>query len=174
MRTLPHLNHSPTTVPYRATGHVLGRHFMILRWLCCFRVSSVVCCVTNGSQDNLFEWHFTIRGPPDSPFANGLYHGRILLDSDYPFKPPNFMLLTVRSTSLPLQPDSAAAPETFGKRRRRRPAPSHGCRCASRTSCARGSQLYSTVRRGCASRDTSPAGIHACGPGGRLVLPRVI
>lgn len=45
-------------------------------------------------EDNLFEWHFTIRGPPDSPFANGLYHGRILLDSDYPFKPPNFMLLT--------------------------------------------------------------------------------
>ena len=46
-------------------------------------------------QDNLFEWHFTLRGPADTPFANGLYHGRILLDSDYPFKPPDFMLLTV-------------------------------------------------------------------------------
>jgi hypothetical protein len=42
---------------------------------------------------------------------------------------------------------AAAAPESFGKHRRRRPAPSHGCRCASRTSCARGTQLYSTVPR---------------------------
>ena len=26
-------------------------------------------------EDNLFEWHFTIRGPADTPFENGLYHG---------------------------------------------------------------------------------------------------
>lgn len=34
-------------------------------------------------EDNLFEWHFTIRGPPDSDFAGGRYHGRILLPSQY-------------------------------------------------------------------------------------------
>jgi len=45
-------------------------------------------------EDNLFEWHFTIRGPPDSPFENGIYHGRIILPADYPFKPPNIVLLT--------------------------------------------------------------------------------
>eukprot|EP01117_Protostelium_nocturnum_P014300 TRINITY_DN5439_c0_g1_i1.p1 TRINITY_DN5439_c0_g1~~TRINITY_DN5439_c0_g1_i1.p1 ORF type:complete len:303 (+),score=109.17 TRINITY_DN5439_c0_g1_i1:90-911(+) len=45
-------------------------------------------------EDNLFEWHFTIRGPPDSPFEKGIYHGRIILPSEYPFKPPNIVLLT--------------------------------------------------------------------------------
>ncbi|CAI2731873.1 unnamed protein product [Schistosoma spindalis] len=45
-------------------------------------------------EDNLFEWHFTIRGPEDSDFQGGLYHGRILLPSEYPMKPPNIVLLT--------------------------------------------------------------------------------
>ncbi|XP_026192083.1 ubiquitin-conjugating enzyme E2 J1 [Cyclospora cayetanensis] len=40
------------------------------------------------------EWHFTLRGPPDSPFEGGLYHGRIVLPNNYPFAPPALMLLT--------------------------------------------------------------------------------
>jgi ubiquitin-conjugating enzyme E2 J1 len=51
--------------------------------------------VYNPSQENLFEWHFTLRGPPATDFAGGIYHGRILLPPEYPFKPPNIMLLTV-------------------------------------------------------------------------------
>ena len=42
----------------------------------------------------MFEWHFTIRGPPDSEFAGGIYHGKILLPPEYPFKPPNIVFLT--------------------------------------------------------------------------------
>ena len=45
-------------------------------------------------DDNLFEWHFTVRGPPDTPFEHGVYHGRIILPSEYPFRPPDIMLLT--------------------------------------------------------------------------------
>ncbi|XP_063899901.1 ubiquitin-conjugating enzyme E2 J1-like [Zophobas morio] len=45
-------------------------------------------------EENIFEWHFTIRGPQDSPYQDGVYHGRILLPSEYPFKPPNIILLT--------------------------------------------------------------------------------
>jgi ubiquitin-conjugating enzyme E2 J1 len=45
-------------------------------------------------DDDLFEVHFTIRGPADSPFEEGLYHGRILLPPEYPYKPPEIMLLT--------------------------------------------------------------------------------
>jgi len=45
-------------------------------------------------EDNLFEWHFTIRGPADTPFAKGIYHGRISLPADYPMKPPNIFFLT--------------------------------------------------------------------------------
>ncbi|OWY90522.1 Ubiquitin-conjugating enzyme E2, partial [Phytophthora megakarya] len=46
------------------------------------------------AQTNMFDWHFTLRGPRDTEFEGGIYHGRIILPSDYPFKPPNIMLLT--------------------------------------------------------------------------------
>ncbi|XP_052088371.1 ubiquitin-conjugating enzyme E2 J1-like [Mytilus californianus] len=49
---------------------------------------------TQPLEDNLFEWHFTIRGPENSDFDGGLYHGRIILPPDYPMKPPNVILLT--------------------------------------------------------------------------------
>ncbi|CAI9118976.1 OLC1v1020623C1 [Oldenlandia corymbosa var. corymbosa] len=45
-------------------------------------------------EENIFEWQFAIRGPADSEFEGGIYHGRIQLPSEYPFKPPSFMLLT--------------------------------------------------------------------------------
>jgi ubiquitin-conjugating enzyme E2 J1 len=47
------------------------------------------------TDDNLFEWHFTVRGPSDSDFEGGIYHGRIILPPEYPLKPPSIMLLTV-------------------------------------------------------------------------------
>ena len=45
-------------------------------------------------EDNIFDWHFTIRGPTETAFEGGIYHGRIILPLDYPMKPPNIMLLT--------------------------------------------------------------------------------
>ncbi|WPG99254.1 Hypothetical protein R9X50_00206500 [Acrodontium crateriforme] len=46
-------------------------------------------------ETDLFEWHFTLRGPPaPSPFENGIYHGRIVLPPAYPLKPPSFRFLT--------------------------------------------------------------------------------
>ncbi|XP_073526443.1 uncharacterized protein [Phyllobates terribilis] len=45
-------------------------------------------------EENIFEWQFAIRGPCDTEFEGGIYHGRIQLPADYPFKPPSFMLLT--------------------------------------------------------------------------------
>ena len=47
-------------------------------------------------SDNLFEWHFTVRGPSDTEFEGGIYHGRIILPTDYPMKPPHIIVLTVR------------------------------------------------------------------------------
>ncbi|RMZ89453.1 hypothetical protein DV736_g3319, partial [Chaetothyriales sp. CBS 134916] len=47
------------------------------------------------SDADLHEWHFTLLGPPSpSPYAGGLYHGRITLPPQYPLKPPNFRFLT--------------------------------------------------------------------------------
>jgi ubiquitin-conjugating enzyme E2 J1 len=46
-------------------------------------------------ETNLFEWHFTIRGPPaPSAYAGGIYHGRIILPPQYPLRPPAFRFLT--------------------------------------------------------------------------------
>merc|ERR1712142_927615 len=47
-----------------------------------------------GEGDNLFDWHFTIRGPPDSPYSQGIYHGRLIFPPSYPMKPPEIFLLT--------------------------------------------------------------------------------
>lgn len=40
------------------------------------------------------EWHCTIRGPAGTEFEGGLYHFRILLPSEYPFRPPSILMLT--------------------------------------------------------------------------------
>ncbi|PIO65589.1 hypothetical protein TELCIR_12728 [Teladorsagia circumcincta] len=50
---------------------------------------------TTAPLDNLFEWHFTVRGPLESDFDGGIYHGRILFPPEYPMKPPNVVILTV-------------------------------------------------------------------------------
>ncbi|KAI1801667.1 UBC-like protein [Daldinia bambusicola] len=45
-------------------------------------------------EADLFEWHFTLRGPPKSAFAEGVYHGRIVLPPAYPHRPPSFRFAT--------------------------------------------------------------------------------
>ncbi|KAK4238499.1 hypothetical protein C8A03DRAFT_33482 [Achaetomium macrosporum] len=45
-------------------------------------------------ESDLFEWHFTLRGPPHSAFESGIYHGRIVLPPSYPLRPPSFRFLT--------------------------------------------------------------------------------
>jgi len=43
---------------------------------------------------NLLEWHFTVDGPPDSPYEGGLYHGKLVFPEDYPFQPPAVYMCT--------------------------------------------------------------------------------
>lgn len=46
-------------------------------------------------EEDLFEWHFTLRGPPaPSAYEGGIYHGRIVLPSQYPLRPPAFRFMT--------------------------------------------------------------------------------
>ncbi|CAE6436468.1 unnamed protein product [Rhizoctonia solani] len=54
---------------------------------------SLVGCAIS-SQNDIFEWHATLRGAPDTEFEGGLYHCRILLPAEYPFRPPSIMVLT--------------------------------------------------------------------------------
>jgi ubiquitin-conjugating enzyme E2 J1 len=47
------------------------------------------------SDSNLYDWHFTLAGPPPpSPYSGGIYHGRIVLPPTYPLRPPSFRFLT--------------------------------------------------------------------------------
>ena len=47
-----------------------------------------------GLEENMFQWHFTIRGPVDSPFEKGFYHGKIVFTPGYPFEPPDVYFFT--------------------------------------------------------------------------------
>ncbi|KAM3581774.1 Ubiquitin-conjugating enzyme E2 6 [Umbelopsis sp. WA50703] len=45
-------------------------------------------------ESNILEWHYVIRGPPDTPYHNGWYWGKLVFPSDYPFKPPSIRMST--------------------------------------------------------------------------------
>lgn len=45
-----------------------------------------------------------MRGPRGTDFEGGVYHGKILLPEDYPFKPPDMIFLTVCLLLLLLPP----------------------------------------------------------------------
>ncbi|KAH8733259.1 ubiquitin-conjugating enzyme [Ilyonectria robusta] len=45
-------------------------------------------------ESDFFEWHFTLRGPPNSVYSDGIYHGRIVLPPTYPLRPPSFRFMT--------------------------------------------------------------------------------
>ncbi|CAH8513928.1 unnamed protein product [Schistosoma bovis] len=43
---------------------------------------------------NLFEWHYVIKGPADSPYKGGYYHGKLVFPRDFPFRPPSIYMIT--------------------------------------------------------------------------------
>mmetsp|Transcript_7507 Transcript_7507/g.10019 ORF Transcript_7507/g.10019 Transcript_7507/m.10019 type:complete len:323 (-) Transcript_7507:79-1047(-) len=43
---------------------------------------------------NMFHWHFTFKGAPGSPYESGIYHGQVILPSNYPNAPPRVQMLT--------------------------------------------------------------------------------
>ncbi|KDN46289.1 UBC-like protein [Tilletiaria anomala UBC 951] len=51
-------------------------------------------CYARPREDNVLEWHFILRGPPDSPYDGGEFWGQLSFPSDYPFKPPGIKMST--------------------------------------------------------------------------------
>lgn len=43
---------------------------------------------------NMLEWHYVVKGPEDSPYQGGYYHGTLLFPREFPFKPPSIYMLT--------------------------------------------------------------------------------
>jgi len=52
-------------------------------------------------ENNILEWHYVIRGPPETPYYNGEFHGVIVFPSEYPFKPPSIRMTTPSGRFLP-------------------------------------------------------------------------
>ncbi|KAG0149577.1 hypothetical protein CROQUDRAFT_669105 [Cronartium quercuum f. sp. fusiforme G11] len=45
-------------------------------------------------ESDILEWHYIIRGPPDTPYEGGEFWGTVIFPADYPFKPPGIKMLT--------------------------------------------------------------------------------
>ena len=45
-------------------------------------------------EDDIYTWHFTLKGVQDSPYEGGLYHGEISLPDDYPMRGPDIIFHT--------------------------------------------------------------------------------
>ncbi|XP_054725838.1 ubiquitin-conjugating enzyme E2 J2-like [Anastrepha obliqua] len=43
---------------------------------------------------NILEWHYVVKGPANSPYQGGYYHGTLLFPREFPFKPPSIYMLT--------------------------------------------------------------------------------
>ncbi len=44
-------------------------------------------------QNDMFKWHFTMRGMPGTCYEGGLYHGYFDIPHDYPLAPPNIYFM---------------------------------------------------------------------------------
>ena len=45
-------------------------------------------------ENDLLTWYFLVYDLQDTPFEGGVYFGKILLNEQYPLKPPNFIFIT--------------------------------------------------------------------------------
>lgn len=43
---------------------------------------------------NILEWRYVVTGPEDSLYRGGLYHGKLVFPSEFPFKPPSIFMIT--------------------------------------------------------------------------------
>lgn len=46
------------------------------------------------NETNILEMHYVIEGSPDTPYANGIYHGKLIFPKEYPLKPPSVLMIT--------------------------------------------------------------------------------
>lgn len=45
-------------------------------------------------ESDILEWHYILRGPPDTPYEGGEFWGTVVFPPEYPFKPPAIKMLT--------------------------------------------------------------------------------
>lgn len=45
-------------------------------------------------ETNILVWHYVMKGPPNSDYEGGYYHGKVLFPKEYPMKAPSFKMIT--------------------------------------------------------------------------------
>lgn len=50
--------------------------------------------IARPNEVNILEWHYVITGPPNTCYEGGQYHGTLIFQRDYPFKPPAIRMIT--------------------------------------------------------------------------------
>jgi ubiquitin-conjugating enzyme E2 J2 len=71
-----------------------GAHKRLLKEYAAIQQSSLPFIIAKPNEKNILEWHYVISGPPDSPYHNGEYHGKLVFPSQYPFAPPSIYMIT--------------------------------------------------------------------------------
>lgn len=50
--------------------------------------------VARPSPSDILEWHYVLEGSEGTPFAGGVYHGKVKFPPEYPYKPPGISMIT--------------------------------------------------------------------------------
>ena len=51
--------------------------------------------------NNMLNCYYILIGPPDTPYENGIYFGKITIPPDYPFRPPEIEMFTPSGRFIP-------------------------------------------------------------------------
>jgi ubiquitin-conjugating enzyme E2 D len=51
-------------------------------------------CTAGPKASNMLVWVASVQGPPDSPYAGGVFQFELSMSMDYPFKPPKVAAVT--------------------------------------------------------------------------------